>query len=88
MENQLVWKEEFNLGVEVIDKEHQRLFSIINKLFELRDEEQKSRTACQEGIKFFKEHAIKHFTDEEKYMELISYENLKMHKRIHKGVKR
>lgn len=85
MENQLVWKEEFNLGVEVIDKEHQRLFSIINKLFELRDEEQKSRTACQEGIKFFKEHAIKHFTDEEKYMELISYENLKMHKRIHKG---
>lgn len=85
MENQLVWKEEFNIGVEVIDKEHQRLFSIINKLFELRNEEQKSRTACQEGIKFFKEHALKHFDDEEKYMELISYENLEMHRRIHKG---
>lgn len=85
MENQLIWKEEFNIGVEVIDKEHQRLFSIINKLFELRNEKQKSRTACQEGIKFFKEHALKHFDDEEKYMELISHENLEMHSRIHKG---
>ena len=27
--------------------------------------------ACQEGIKYFKEHALKHFEDEEKYMELI-----------------
>ena len=33
MEDQLVWKEEFNIGVEIIDKEHQRLFSIINRLF-------------------------------------------------------
>ena len=32
MEDQLVWKEEFNIGVEIIDKEHQRLFSIINRL--------------------------------------------------------
>ena len=32
MENQLVWKEEYNIGVDSIDKEHQRLFKIINKL--------------------------------------------------------
>ncbi len=84
MDKQLVWRDEFNIGVEAIDKEHQRLFSIINRLFTLRKEEQKSGKACEEGIRFFYEHAIRHFTDEENYMELIGYKNLKMHKRIHK----
>ena len=35
---QFEWKDEFNLGVERIDKEHQRLFKIINKLFSFQEE--------------------------------------------------
>ena len=31
MENQLLWKDEYSIGVDIIDKEHQRLFKIINK---------------------------------------------------------
>lgn len=84
MDKQLVWKDEFNIGIDAIDKEHQRLISIINRLFVLRHEEQKSGKACEEGIRYFYEHAIRHFTDEENYMELIGYKNLKIHKRIHK----
>lgn len=84
MDKHLIWKEQYNIGVEAIDKEHQRLFSIINRLFSLKDEKQKSGKACEEGIRYFYEHAIRHFTDEENYMELIGYKNLKMHKRIHK----
>ncbi|MCI8275835.1 MAG: response regulator [Lachnospiraceae bacterium] len=85
MDNQLEWKEEFDIGVRIIDEEHRRLFKIINKLFALGEEERKSKKACQEGIKYFKEHAMKHFEDEEKYMELTAYEDLEMHRRIHKG---
>lgn len=85
MENQLEWKEEFNIGVEEIDKEHQRLFTVINRLFALGEEGEKGKKACEEGIKYFYEHAVKHFADEEKYMELIHYDNLKMHRRIHRG---
>lgn len=85
MDNQLVWKEEFNIGIRVIDDEHQRLFKIINKLFALEEDEKRSIKACQEGIKYFKEHALKHFEDEEKYMELIAYEELETHRRLHKG---
>ncbi len=84
MDNQLVWKNEFNLGIKIIDDEHQKLFQIISKLFTLGGEETKSRQACQEGIKYFKSHALKHFEDEEKYMELIGYEEISMHKRLHK----
>ena len=76
MENHLVWKEEYNIGVDVIDKEHQRLFKIINKLFVFGKEEKKSQWACQEGIKYFKDHAMKHFAEEEKYMASVGYEAL------------
>ncbi len=85
MYNQLVWKDEYNIGVDAIDKEHRRLFKIINKLFAVGKEEKKGQWACQEGIKYFKEHAIKHFEEEEKYMASIGFENLERHKRIHKG---
>lgn len=84
MDNQLVWKDEFNIGVKIIDDEHQRLFQIINRLFLLKGEAAKSRRACQEGIKYFKSHAIQHFEDEENYMEQIGYKEIQMHKRLHK----
>ena len=63
MDTQFVWQEEFNIGVDIIDKEHQRLFKIINKLFAFKKEGKNSEFACQEGIKFFKGHAVKHFAD-------------------------
>lgn len=83
MENQLVWKDRYNIGVEVIDKEHKKLFKIINKLFNFGEDEEKSQWVCQEGIKYFKDHAVKHFADEEEYMKSIQYSGLEMHKRIH-----
>ena len=62
-----------------------RLFKIINKLFAFGKEEKKSQWICQEGIKYFKEHAIKHFTDEENYMASIEYKDLETHRHLHKG---
>lgn len=85
MENQLVWKDEFSIGVDIIDKEHKRLFKIINKLFSFSEEDKKSQWACQEGIKFFKDHAMKHFADEEEYMASIDYKDILVHKHIHAG---
>ena len=85
MDTQFVWQEDFNIGVDVIDKEHQKLFKIINKLFSFREKKTTSQWACQEGIKFFKGHAIKHFSDEEAYMASIHYEGLEQHKHLHNG---
>ncbi len=85
MDTQFVWQDEFNIGVEIIDKEHQRLFKIINKLFTLKEDEKNSQWACQEGIKFFKGHTMKHFADEEAYMASINYDKLVQHQSIHKG---
>ena len=85
MSNQLVWQDRYNLGVEVIDKEHKKLFSILNKLFDFGKQEEKSQWVCQEAIKYFQDHAIKHFADEEAYMFSIDYEGIEMHRRIHRN---
>lgn len=42
MDNHLVWDEKYNVGVDIIDKEHQRLFKIINKLFAFGGEEKRA----------------------------------------------
>ncbi len=85
MSNQLVWQDRYNLGVEVIDKEHKKLFSILNKLFDFGKQEEKSQWVCQEAIKYFRDHAVQHFADEEAYMLSINYEGFEMHRRIHRN---
>lgn len=85
MDTEFEWRKEYEIGVDKIDAEHKRLFQIINKLFRLKEEKKNHQWACQEGIKFFKSHAVKHFEDEEEYMESIGYQGLAQHKEIHRG---
>lgn len=85
MGNQLVWNNRYNLGIEIIDKEHKKLFSILNKLFDFGQQKDKSQWVCQEAVKYFKDHTVQHFIDEEAYMASIDYEGLDIHRRIHKN---
>ena len=85
MENQLVWNDRYNVGVDVIDKEHKKLFRILNKLFAFGQQETKRPWVCQETVKYFKDHALRHFQDEEEYMVSVGYTGLKTHMRIHKN---
>lgn len=79
----LVWNDRYDIGVDVIDKEHRKLFRILNRLFDFGQEEEKSQWVCQEAVKYFKEHALQHFHDEEQYMISIDYAGFELHKRIH-----
>lgn len=84
MGNRLIWDQRYEIGVDIIDREHKKLFGILNKLFDFEQREEKSQFACHEAIKYFKDHAIQHFTDEEAYMASIDYPGLATHRRIHK----
>lgn len=83
MAKELVWNERFNIGVEKVDKAHRRLFSIVQKLIVLSEDEKKRKWASAEAIKFFKSYALKHFAEEEEYMRSIHYDGYEMHKRLH-----
>ena len=42
MKTRLKWDERYNTGVFIIDKEHKKLFGILNKLFDFVHKEEKA----------------------------------------------
>lgn len=81
--NTIVWNKRYELGVDFIDKEHKQLFSTINKLLAISQEEGKEEWACREGVKYLKNHVIEHFEHEEAYMRSIDYSDYEVHKHLH-----
>lgn len=85
MDTRVEWQKEYNIGVDKIDRDHQKLFKIINKIFSFKNDEAGHQWVCQEGIKFFRGHAMQHFADEEAYMLSVGYEGFDEHRKIHKN---
>lgn len=83
MSKETEWDKRFNIGIDSIDNAHRKLFSIVYKLIHLSRDENNGQWACAEGIKYFKNYAIEHFTDEEAYMRSIGYKEYEIHKRLH-----
>ena len=85
---QIQWQDRFSIGVEMIDQAHHRLFTIVQKIMELYVERHEDKFACEEGIKYFKAYALKHFAEEEAYMREIGYTGYLDHKKIHDRMRR
>lgn len=79
-----VWKEEeLGLGVQNMDKEHQILISKMNALY-AANESKSSPLHLKNLIDDLAQYTIKHFADEEAYMDQINYPEAETHKVIHK----
>ena len=72
MEN-IVWNEQYNIGVEVVDTAHANLFRIVDKLKSRLEDQLATQRACEEGIKYLEGYTMKHFSEEEIYMRSIRY---------------
>lgn len=80
---QIAWNDRYKLGIDFIDKEHKILFSTMNKLLTISEDDGKSEWVCREGVKFLKNHSLVHFEHEEAYMKSIGYKEYEIHKRLH-----
>lgn len=87
MMNEPIWDDDFNIGVEIIDNAHQKLFSIVHRSMKLAKENKNQQLACAEGVKFFKNYAAQHFAEEEDYMRSINYQGYAMHKKLHDNLR-
>lgn len=85
----LGWKDEFNVGVDYIDRAHRRLFSVLLKMAQLLEEDvyEKNKYACIESMKFLKNYTITHFAEEEAYQLEIGYSGYEMHKKLHDNLR-
>lgn len=79
------WKEEYSLGIELIDEQHEKLFEIANRAYELLNNDliTDKYDKIIEIIVELKEYTIFHFKSEEKYMLDIRYKRFLSHKVEH-----
>lgn len=83
-ETNIEWKEEYGIGVEGIDSDHQELFCIVRRLFIANQQPNRTQWAAEEGIKYLRTYTIKHFDKEEKFMREIGYRDIKRHLTQHR----
>ncbi len=81
----MIWREEYALGIEALDKQHQGLFIAVNSLNDLlkTSNKRRSQRACFEALKYLENYTVVHFKDEEEYQQSIGYINYAQHKRQH-----
>ena len=79
------WRDDFCIGVPIVDKAHKALFSIVHKILTLThdDDDAKRQRGCEEGLKYFKNYVVEHFSQEEEYMRSVKYPYYIAHKRRH-----
>ncbi len=79
----IAWDEKFNIGVDVIDRAHAKLFRIIHKLIDLSNDPAVTQHTCKEMLKYLETYSMAHFAEEEAYMRSIRYGGYAQHKRSH-----
>jgi len=82
----MLWKDRYNLGVELIDRQHQELFKRVSDFLEVLRSSNKWEEKVykvNETLNFMKDYVVTHFHDEEAYQIQIGYPNFDSHKRVH-----
>ncbi|MEB1608674.1 hemerythrin [Xanthomonas campestris] len=77
----LVWQDDLNTGIEVIDHQHRRIVEMINHLHAAQASLQ--RLAVAEVIDELIDYTLSHFAFEEELMEEAGYPFSLAHKRVH-----
>jgi hemerythrin len=80
----VTWKDEFNVGVEIIDSDHRGLVDIVNRLHDvLLGGGDGALRICDELI----QHTLVHFANEEQWFEPLCYPRADLHRRMHDKLK-
>jgi hemerythrin len=78
----LVWDKNLSVGIDSIDQEHQKLFSMINDLYE-HIGKKSNNELISDLIKEMKDYTKHHYATEETYFLQFNYPQYKEHKAEH-----
>ncbi len=82
----MLWKDNYELGVPLIDAQHKELFKRVGSFLQVLrsggswDEK---IPKINETLEFMKRYVVEHFQAEEEYQRSINYPGYKFHKQIH-----
>jgi hemerythrin len=77
------WTEEFSVGSGILDRQHQTLFDLINKLYMSMSSGNSQNTASS-VISELNEYAQTHFKEEERIMRESSFPELSLQEKAHR----
>lgn len=77
----LKWTHDLNIGIDVIDSQHQRIVDYINALYDANQTQDREQVGVV--IEQLIEYTLSHFTFEEELMEEAGYPFSRAHKRVH-----
>lgn len=77
----LVWQDDLNTGIEVIDQQHRRIVEMLNHLYNAQ--RSMERTVVGEVIDELVDYTLSHFAFEESLQEEAGYAYCKPHKKVH-----
>lgn len=78
----LIWDESLSVGIDSIDQEHQKLFRMINDLYEHIGKKSNDEL-ISDLIKEMKDYTKHHFSTEETYFRQLNYPEYEAHKKEH-----
>lgn len=83
------WKDDYKIGVEIIDNAHKQLFSIVSRIIKnfMDADFERNKMTCIEAIKYLKNYTIQHFAEEEEYQRSIGYSGYVNHKKVHDNMR-
>lgn len=76
------WDDAFSVGINKIDEQHKRFFSLINMLYDAV-QEGKGDELIDSVLKGLQQYMIYHFKTEESWMKMHNYPDLNSHKQEH-----
>lgn len=79
------WKDDYSLGIKEIDEQHQKLFEIADRAYQILKDDFSIDKFDQviAILEELKEYAVYHFQTEEAYMQKIGYRKFLSHKVVH-----
>jgi|GEM_PF-2437551 len=78
----VIWTDAMRTGVNAIDKDHQKIVSLINRIMRSTCDDRDANSAVEELVTFTRYH----FRREEMIMEICDYPNAEKHRREHRAV--
>ena len=81
----LEWNDALDIGVNDMNQEHKKLLALMNELYD-KNAAGANKTSLSKTLNELAAYTVKHFADEEAYLEKIGYPELSKHKWIHQDL--
>ncbi len=85
----MLWKDNYELGVPLIDAQHKELFRRVESFLQVLRSEvcwDEKVQKVNDTLEFMKGYVVEHFRDEEEYQRSIGYPGYEAHKQKHTGM--